>query len=35
MGYKTGGEILVGNDTLDITISVLEELNKEYQQRKK
>jgi outer membrane protein len=35
MGFKTGGEILVGNDTLDITISVLEELNKEYQQRKK
>jgi outer membrane protein len=35
MGYKTGGEILVANDTLDITKSALEELNKEYQQRKK
>ncbi|MFZ4521176.1 MAG: OmpH family outer membrane protein [Bacteroidales bacterium] len=35
MGYKAGGEILVSNDTLDITSSVLEELNKEYQQRKK
>ena len=35
MGFKTGGEILVSNDTMDITKSVLEELNKEYQQRKK
>jgi outer membrane protein len=35
MAYKTGGEILVTNDTLDITRSVLEELNKEYLQRKK
>lgn len=35
MGFKSGGEILVSNDTLDITKSVLEELNKEYQQRKK
>ncbi len=35
MGYKTGGEILVGNDTLDITKSVVEGLNKEYEQRKK
>jgi outer membrane protein len=35
MGFKAGGEILVGNDTLDITKSVLEELNKEYHQRKK
>lgn len=35
MGYKTGGEILVSNDTLDITASVLDALNKEYQQRKK
>ena len=35
MGYKSGGEILVTNDTLDITIPVLEALNKEYQQRKK
>jgi outer membrane protein len=35
MGFKTGGEILVSNDTMDITRTVLEELNKEYQQRKK
>ncbi len=35
MGFKTGGEILVSNDTLDITASVLDALNKEYQQRKK
>lgn len=35
MGYKPGGEILVSNDTLDITKPVLEELNKEYRQRKK
>ena len=35
MGFKSGGEILVSNDTLDITIPVLEALNKEYQQRKK
>lgn len=35
MGYKTGGEILVANDSLDITKSVIEGLNKDYQQRKK
>ena len=35
MGFKTGGEILIANDTLDITKSVLEALNTEYQQRKK
>ncbi|HNY03319.1 MAG TPA: OmpH family outer membrane protein [Bacteroidales bacterium] len=35
LGYKTGGEILVSNDTLDITAPVLEALNKEFQQRKK
>lgn len=35
MGYKTGGEILVANDTLEITRTVLDALNKEYQQRKK
>ncbi len=35
MGYKAGGEILVSNDTLDITGPVLEALNREYQQRKK
>ncbi|MEI7500278.1 MAG: OmpH family outer membrane protein [Bacteroidota bacterium] len=35
MGFKTGGEILVSNDTLDITRSVLDALNKEYHLRKK
>jgi outer membrane protein len=35
MGYKTGGEILIANDTLDITRPVLDALNAEYQKRKK
>jgi len=35
MGFKAGGEILISNDTLDITGPVLEELNSEYMQRKK
>jgi len=35
MGYKKGGEILVANDTLDITKETLEAINKEYQSRKK
>ena len=35
LGYKSGGEILVANDTLDITKSVLDVLNEQYQQRKK
>jgi outer membrane protein len=35
LGYKTAGEILVGNDTLDITRNVLGELNREYADRKK
>jgi len=35
MGYKYGGELLVTNDTLDITPSVLDALNKEYQSHKK
>ncbi|MCX6269111.1 MAG: OmpH family outer membrane protein [Bacteroidetes bacterium] len=35
MGFKTGGEILVSNDSLDITKSVLDDLNKEYELRKK
>jgi outer membrane protein len=35
MGFKAGGEILISNDTLDITKTVLDELNKEFQQRKK
>jgi Skp family chaperone for outer membrane proteins len=35
MGFKSEGEILVANDTLDITHSVLNAINKEYQERKK
>ncbi|MEI7980526.1 MAG: OmpH family outer membrane protein [Bacteroidota bacterium] len=35
LGYKTGGEILVSSDTLDITRQVLDALNKEYADRKK
>lgn len=35
MGYKYGGEILVSNDTLDITRSVIDALNAEYLARKK
>jgi outer membrane protein len=35
LGFKTGGEILIANDTLDITKPVLDALNTEYQQRKK
>jgi len=35
MGFKAGGEILISNDTLDITKDVLEAINKEYQARKK
>ncbi|MEI6681437.1 MAG: OmpH family outer membrane protein [Bacteroidota bacterium] len=35
LGYKTGGEILIANDTMDITQTVLGALNTEYQQRKK
>jgi outer membrane protein len=35
MGYKNGGEILISNETFDITRSVLDELNKEYRQRQK
>ena len=33
--YKTGGEILIANDTLDITKDVLKLLNQEYNERKK
>jgi outer membrane protein len=33
--YKTAGEILIANDTLDITNDVLGSLNKEYNERKK
>jgi len=33
--YKTAGEILIANDTLDITNDVLVSLNKEYKERKK
>ena len=35
LGFKAGGEILIANDTLDITKPVLDALNTEYQQRKK
>ena len=35
LGYKTAGEILIANDTLDITTVVLDELNKEYRAHKK
>lgn len=35
LGYKTAGEILVANDTLDITGAVLDALNKDYQSKKK
>jgi outer membrane protein len=35
LAYKAGGEILLSNDTLDITRTVLNELNKEFQSRKK
>ena len=35
LGYKTGGEILLGNDTLDITGNVLNEMNKAWSERKK
>jgi outer membrane protein len=35
LGYKTAGEILIANDTLDITSVVVGELNKEYQAHKK
>ncbi|MCK9421765.1 MAG: OmpH family outer membrane protein [Bacteroidales bacterium] len=35
LGFKTGGEILVSNDTLDITRQVLDALNQEYATRKK
>lgn len=34
-GYKTAGEILVANDTLDITNAVIEGLNAEFNDRKK
>lgn len=35
LGYKTAGEILIANDTLDITRVVVDELNKEYREHKK
>lgn len=35
MGYKTAGEILVANDTLDITRPVIDALNNEFKLRKK
>jgi outer membrane protein len=33
--YKMAGDILIANDTLDITNDVLKTLNKEYQERRK
>jgi outer membrane protein len=35
MGYKTAGEILVANDSLEITRQVLDAINKEYEASKK
>jgi outer membrane protein len=35
LGYKTAGEILLANDTLDITKLVIDELNQEYKAAKK
>jgi outer membrane protein len=35
LGYKTAGEILIANDTLDITSVVVDELNKEYRAHNK
>jgi len=35
LGYKTAGEILLANDTLDITGNVLDEMNRAYSERKK
>lgn len=35
MGFKNDGEILIANDTLDITRTILDAINKEYQERKK
>jgi outer membrane protein len=35
LGFSRGGNILLANDTLDITQSVLEELNKEYKGKAK
>ena len=35
LGYKTAGEVLVANDTLDITPVVIDALNKEYSSGKK
>ncbi|MEI7490392.1 MAG: OmpH family outer membrane protein [Bacteroidota bacterium] len=35
MGYKSDGEIIVANDSLDITHTILVAINKEYLERKK
>lgn len=35
MGFKSEGEILVANDSLDITRTILDAINKEYLERKK
>ncbi len=35
MGFKTDGEILVANDSLDMTRTIVDAINKEYLERKK
>jgi outer membrane protein len=35
LGYANAGQILLANDTLDITKDVVKELNKEYQEKSK
>ncbi|MCX6286876.1 MAG: OmpH family outer membrane protein [Bacteroidetes bacterium] len=35
MGYKSEGEILIANDSLDITPTILDAINKEFLERKK
>ncbi|MDP4281232.1 MAG: OmpH family outer membrane protein [Bacteroidota bacterium] len=35
LGYKTAGEILLANDTLDITHEVIDALNKDYKKKAK
>ena len=35
MGFKAEGEILIANDTLDITRTIVDAINKEYLERKK
>lgn len=35
LSYKSGGDLLIANDTLDITALVVDELNKEYKAQQK